>query len=83
MTTYSNLKMKDTFILFGNPFSRKNCKKNCYLTLFKKYIKRIDFTVKINPSKESDSLISINNKSISNNILQTFNTINSHNRRIN
>ena len=83
MTTYSNLKMKDTFILFGNPFSRKNCKKNCYLTLFKKYIKRIDFTVKIKPSKESDSLISINNKSISNNRLQTFNTINSHNRRIN
>ena len=82
MTTYSNLKMKDTFILFGNPFSRKNCKKNCYLTLFKKYFKRIDFTVKIKPSKESDSLISIN-KSVYNNQLQSFNTINSHNRRIN
>ena len=81
MSTYSNLKMKDTFILFGNPFSRKNCKKNCYLTLFKKYIKRIDFTVKIKPSKESDSLISIN-KSAYNNHLQSFNTINSHNRRI-
>ena len=82
MSTYSNLKMKDTFILFGNPFSRKNCKKNCYLTLFKKYFKRIDFTVKIKPSKESDSLISIN-KSVYNNQLQSFNTINSHNRRIN
>ena len=60
MTTYSNLKMKDTFILFGNPFSRKNCKKNCYLTLFKKYVKRIDFKIKTNPAKESDSLTNIN-----------------------
>ena len=33
ISTYANLKMKDIFILFGNPFSRKNCKKNCYLTL--------------------------------------------------
>ena len=80
MSTYSNLKMKDTFILFGNPFSRKNCKKNCYLTLFKKYIKRIDFNEKAYKSKESDSLVSINNSN-SNNQLQAFNTINSHNRR--
>ena len=82
MSTYSNLKMKDTFILFGNPFSRKNCKKNCYLTLFKKYFKRIDFTAKIKKIKESDSLVSINTSN-SNNRLQHFNTFNSHNRRIN
>ena len=79
MSTYSNLKMKDTFILFGNPFSRKNCKKNCYLTLFKKYFKRIDFTAKIKQNKESDSLMSINSSN-SNNQLQHFNTFNSHKR---
>ena len=82
MSTYSNLKMTDTFILFGNPFSRKSCKKNCYLTLIKKYYKRIDFTAKINKNKESDSLVSINTSN-SNNRLQHFNTFNSHNRRIN
>ena len=81
MSTYSNLKMKDTFILFGNPFSRRNCKKNCYLTLFKKYIKRIDFNTKIKRTKESDSLISINSSN-SNNQLQHFNTYNSHKRTI-
>ena len=82
MSTYSNLKMKDTFILFGNPFSRKSCKKNCYLALIKKYYKRIDFTAKIKKNKESDSLVSINTSN-SNNRLQHFNTFNSHNRRIN
>jgi hypothetical protein len=81
MSTYSNLKMKDTFILFGNPFSRRNCKKNCYLTLFKKYFKRIDFTTNIKRVKESDSLISINSSN-SNNQLQHFNTYNSHKRTI-
>ena len=82
MSTYSNLKMKDVFILFGNPFSRKNCKKNCYLTLFKKYKKRIDFTLKIQKAKESDSLVSINSSN-SNNHLQSYNTYNSHNRGTN
>ena len=69
MSTYSNLKMKDIYILFGNPFSRKNCKKNCYLTLVKKYHKRIDFSAKIDLNEkdnESPSLISINNLSNSN-----------------
>jgi hypothetical protein len=72
MTTYSNLKMKDTFILFGNPFSRKNCKKNCFLTLCKKYHKRIDFKAQINVKNLSElnnysrSFISINNLNNSN-----------------
>ena len=49
MTTYSNLKMKDIFILFGNPFSRKNCLKNCWERLCKRYDKRIDFrNIRIN-----------------------------------
>ena len=78
MSTYSNIKMKDIFILFGNPFSRKNYKKNCYLSLFKKYFKRIDFTIKTNKLKESDSLVHINSSN-SNNQLQHFNTYNSHN----
>jgi hypothetical protein len=80
MSTYSNLKMKDTFILFGNPFSRKNCKKNCYFTLFKKYVKRIDFTIKTHQQKESDSLTSIN-YSNSNSQSLNFRTFNSYGRR--
>ena len=80
MSTYSNLKMKDTFILFGNPFSRKNCKKNCYFTLFKKYVKRIDFTIKTHQPKESDSLTSIN-YSNSNSQSLNFRTFNSYGRR--
>lgn len=75
MSTYSNLKMKDTFILFGNPFSRKNCRKNCYLTLFQKYTKRIDFTAKVNINKESESLININNSN-SNNLYFRYNRTN-------
>lgn len=43
MSTYSNLKMNEIFILFGNPFSRKKWKANCYEALFKKYNKRIKF----------------------------------------
>ena len=72
ISTYANLKMKDVFILFGNPFSRNNCKKNCYLTLCKKYHKRINFKVKINlknldeKNSDSPSFISINNSNISN-----------------
>jgi ABC-type antimicrobial peptide transport system permease subunit len=71
ISTYANLKMKDVFILFGNPFSRKNCKKNCYLTLCQKYHKRINFKAKINlknldEKNDSPSFISINNLNNSN-----------------
>jgi palmitoyltransferase ZDHHC9/14/18 len=72
ISTYANLKMKDVFILFGNPFSRKNCKKNCYLTLCKKYHRRIDFTLKIDlknypeQNNDSPSFESINNLNNSN-----------------
>ena len=72
ISTYVNLKMKDVFILFGNPFSRKNCKKNCYLTLCKKYHRRIDFTLKIDlknypeQNNDSPSFESINNLNNSN-----------------
>ena len=60
MSTYSNLKMREIFILLGNPFSRKNCKKNCYLTLFKKYYKRVIM------EKKTDNIININNNDKSN-----------------
>ena len=43
MSTYSNLKMTEIFILFGNPFSKKRCKTNCYEALFRKYYKRVNF----------------------------------------
>ena len=43
MTTYSNLKMGIIFILFGNPFSLKNWKKNVKRTLCSKYKKKVDF----------------------------------------
>ena len=71
ISTYANLKMKEVFILFGNPFSRKNCKKNCYLTLCQKYHKRINFKAKINlknldEKNDSPSFISINNLNNSN-----------------
>ena len=72
ISTYANLKMKDIFILFGNPFSRKNCKKNCYLTLCQKYHKRINFKAKINlkeledKNSDSPSFVSINNLNNSN-----------------
>jgi len=71
ISTYANLKMKDVFILFGNPFSRKNCKKNCYLTLCQKYHKRINFKAKINlknsdEKNDSPSFVSINNLNNSN-----------------
>ena len=93
MSTYANLKMKDTYILFGNPFSRRKCKKNCYLTLFKKYYKRIDFRMKIDLNEkenESPSSISINNlsnynlnNSRANNQLQLSNNNNNSNNNFN
>ena len=73
ISTYAQLKMKEVFILFGNPFSRKNCKKNCYLTLCQKYHKRINFKamsdLKSLDEKDNDSpsFVSINNSNINEN----------------
>lgn len=41
MSTYANLKMREIFIIIGNPFSRKKWNKNCYLSLFKNIIKEL------------------------------------------
>jgi len=43
MTTYSNIKMGEIFVFYNNPFSRKNCRKNIYQTLIKKYYKKVCF----------------------------------------
>ena len=43
MTTYSNIKMGEVFVVYGNPFSRKNCKKNMYQVICVRYYKRVTF----------------------------------------
>ena len=89
ISTYANLKMKDIFILFGNPFSRKNCKKNCYLTLCQKYHKRINFKAKINlkeledKNSDSPSFVSINNLNNSNIIDNNKSNISNNNENNN
>ena len=42
--------MVEIFAMYGNPFSRKNWKKNLIQSLFTKYYKRICFTDNINIS---------------------------------
>jgi len=63
MTTYSNIKMGVIFILFGNPFSLKNWKKNVKRTLCVKYKKKVNFQalVYIN-SEKSEILKTFSNK---------------------
>ncbi|MCQ2818269.1 MAG: hypothetical protein MJ252_13460 [archaeon] len=72
MSTYSNLKMNEIFILFGNPFSRKNCKKNCYETLLRTYHKRISFKddseeMVLNSQSEENKKIKNLNKMVNSN----------------
>jgi hypothetical protein len=43
MTTYANIKLSEIFALYGNPFTRGNCKKNFRQKIIKKYIKKINF----------------------------------------
>ena len=44
MSTYANVKMGEIFAIYGNPFSRKNWKKNIIQSLFIRYYKRINFS---------------------------------------
>ena len=44
MSTYANIKMGEIFVIYGNPFSRKNWKKNIKQVLCIKYYKRVNFT---------------------------------------
>ena len=55
MSTYANLKMREIFIIIGNPFSRKKWNKNCYLSLFKKYYKRASYIEKKENKKYRNS----------------------------
>jgi hypothetical protein len=55
MSTYANLKMREIFIIIGNPFSRKKWNKNCYLSLFKKYYKRTSYNEKKENKKYRNS----------------------------
>lgn len=48
MTTYANIKLAEIYALYGNPFTRGNCKKNFkQKLLFNKY-KKVDFQEKVN-----------------------------------
>ena len=47
MTTYANIKLSEIFALYGNPFTRGNCKKNFRQKIIRKYIKKINFEEKI------------------------------------
>ena len=46
MSTYSNIKMGEIFVIYGNPFSRKRCSKNLFQVLCVPYYKRVNFTSK-------------------------------------
>ena len=48
MTTYSNIKMGEVFVVYGNPFSRKNCRKNMYQVICVRYYRRVTFKRKMN-----------------------------------
>ena len=89
MSTYSNIKMGEIFVVYGNPFSRKNWKKNIKQVLCIKYYKRVNFTsnfvsntrtnfnmLPLKHFKDSLSLIHKNNSSPLN-----FNKINVQNHK--
>ena len=48
MTTYSNIKMGEVFVVYGNPFSRKNCRKNIYQVVCVRYYRRVAFRRRVN-----------------------------------
>ena len=75
MSTYANLKMREIFIIIGNPFSRKKWNKNCYLSLFKKYYKRasyIEKSQKKNKKNRNESELMLVNENNHNNQTNEF-----------
>ena len=89
MSTYSNIKMGEIFVIYGNPFSRKNWRKNIKQALCIKYYKRVNFTsnfayntssnLNLLPLKHlKDSLSLINNN---NNSQFNFHKINIENKK--
>ena len=57
MSTYSNIKMGVIFLLFGNPFSLKNWKKNIKRTLCVKYKKKVDFQALVYTNSEKSEIL--------------------------
>ena len=90
MSTYANIKMGEIFVIYGNPFSRKNWKKNLKQVLCVKYYKRVNFTsflmynsnnTNLIPLKHfKDSLSLINNNSHQLYLNKIF--IENHNKKI-
>lgn len=71
MSTYSNIKMGEIFVIYGNPFSRKRCSKNLFQVLCVPYYKRVNFTSKkrkdntgLNKIKDSFFLMGRNNSKV-------------------
>ena len=72
MSTYSNIKMGEIFVIYGNPFSRKRCSKNLFQVLCVPYYKRVNFTSKkkkdssgyMNKIKDSFFLMGRNNSKV-------------------
>ena len=61
MSTYANVKMGEIFAIYGNPFSRKNWKKNIKQSLYVKYYKRINFSDMIYIEKKNNYINNNNN----------------------
>ena len=86
MTTYANIKLSEIFALYGNPFTRGNCKKNIRVKLLNKHFKKINFEeiIKndnngVNPIKEGNSkLLLLNNKN-DNGLMLLKNAFTEHN----
>ena len=51
MTTYANIKLAEIYALYGNPFTRGNCKKNFKQKLLFNKNKKVDFQEKVNNYK--------------------------------
>jgi hypothetical protein len=62
MTTYANIKLSEIFALYGNPFTRGNCKKNFRQKIIRKYIKKINFEEIIKNEIQSKIFIEGNSK---------------------
>lgn len=84
MSTYSNIKMGEIFVIYGNPFSRKKCSKNLYQVICVKHFKRVNFTSKkrnligfSNKIKDSFFLMGRNNSKV--NLCNQSNTSNNTN----
>lgn len=59
MSTYSNIKMGETFVIYGNPFSRGSCRKNMKQVICVPYHKRVNFIhyMRVNSSIKKDSFL--------------------------